>query len=161
MSGPAPSLSVSKPGDFDAGLARAREAAVRGDYGEARAQLATIEGAAWDDAHNLRCLAEFYSHMSCPVDAERCCARAVELAPGDGRARYDLAAASIALGRIDAAEGLLDHVIADAPADWDAWANRSTLRRATAAIPAAKASPASAMTTAASGDSGSLSMAVT
>lgn len=131
MSGPAPSLSVSKPGDFDAGLARAREAAVRGDYGEARAQLATIEGAAWDDAHNLRRLAEFHSHMNRPADAERCCARAVELAPGDGRARYDLAAASIALGRIDAAEALLDNVVADTPADWDAWANRSTLRRAT------------------------------
>lgn len=132
MGGPAPSLSASQPGDFDAGLAGAREAAVRGRYGDARARLADIEGLAWDDAHSLRRLAEFHSHMNRPVEAERCCARAVELAPRDGRARYDLAAASIALGRIDAAEALLDDVIADAPADWDAWANRSTLRRATA-----------------------------
>ncbi|WP_257548322.1 tetratricopeptide repeat-containing sulfotransferase family protein [Sphingopyxis sp. DBS4] len=129
---PAASPPSSGPGDFDAGLARARAAAVRGRYGEARAVLAAIEELAWDDAHALRRLAEYHGHMNQPVEAERCCARAVELAPDDGRARYDLAAASIALGRIDAAEAHFDHVIAENPHDWDAWANRSTLRRATA-----------------------------
>lgn len=119
-------------GEIDAGLARARAAVVRGRYGEARAILAATEELAWDDAHALRRLAEYHGHMNRPVEAERCCARAVELAPADARARYDLAAASIALGRIDAAEAHFDRVIAENPRDWDAWANRSTLRRATA-----------------------------
>ena len=129
---PAASDARDRSGDFDAGLARAREAAVRGRYGEARAVLAAIEDLAWGDPHALRRLAEYHGHMSRPVEAERCCARAVELAPADGRTRYDLAAASIALGRIDAAVAQFDRVIADNPHDWDAWANRSTLRRATA-----------------------------
>lgn len=121
-----------QPGDFHAGLARAREAVTQGRYGEARRILGLIEESAWNDVQRLRRLAEYHSHMNRPVEAERCCARAVELVPDDGRARYDLAAASIALGRIDAAEAHFDRVIADNPCDWDAWANRSTLRRATA-----------------------------
>ncbi|PKQ00579.1 MAG: hypothetical protein CVT74_03350 [Alphaproteobacteria bacterium HGW-Alphaproteobacteria-13] len=132
MTRPASSPSPDRPGDFDAGLARAGRAVQSGRYGEARAVLAALETLVWDDAHRLRRLAEYHSHMNRPADAERCCARAVELAPEDGSARYDLAAASIALGRIDAAEAHFDRVIADNPRDWDAWANRSTLRRATA-----------------------------
>ena len=132
MARPASSPSPDQPGGFDAGLARAGQAVQAGRYREARAALADIEALAWNDAHALRRLAQFHSHMNRPIEAERCCARAVELAPGDGAARYDLAAASIALGRIDAAETYFDRVIADNARDWDAWANRSTLRRATA-----------------------------
>lgn len=128
----AASAARDHSGDIDAGLARAREATVRGRYGEARTILAAIEERMWDDAHALRRLAEYHGHMNRPIEAERCCVRAVELAPEDIRARYDLAAASIALGRIDAAEAHFDRVIAENPGDWDAWANRSTLRRATA-----------------------------
>ncbi|MFT3976743.1 MAG: sulfotransferase [Sphingomonas bacterium] len=47
------------------------------------------------------------------------------------RARYDRGGVDRALGGLDAAEALFDRVIADRPGDWDAWANRSTLRRAT------------------------------
>lgn len=129
---PAASPTTSQPGNFDAGLARARDAAARGRFGEARAILGSIEELSWNDAHALRRIAEYYGHMNRPLEAERCCARAVELAPDDGRARYDFASASIALGRIDAAEEHFDRVIFENPCDWDAWVNRSTLRRATA-----------------------------
>ncbi|QUM73767.1 tetratricopeptide repeat-containing sulfotransferase family protein [Sphingopyxis granuli] len=132
MAPPAAPPSRARPGDFDAGLARAREAALGGRYREARTILAAIEERAWDNPRDLRRLAEYHGHMNRPVEAERCCARAVKLAPDDARAHYDLAAASIAIGRIDAAEAHFDRVIAADPRDWDAWANRSTLRRATA-----------------------------
>ena len=132
MTRPAFSPPPNQPGDFDAGLARAGRAVQSGRYREARAALAELEALARDDAHRLRRLGEIHSHMNRPADAGRCYARAVELAPDDGAAHYDLAAVSIALGRLDAAEAHFDRVIADAPRDWDAWANRSTLRRATA-----------------------------
>ncbi|MDO7837558.1 tetratricopeptide repeat protein [Sphingomonas sp. CL5.1] len=122
---------AAHPTDFDAGLMRAEAAVHEGRYADARAALAGLEPAAWDDPRRLLRLAEFHSHMGRPIEAERCCARAVALSPNDTRALYDLAAASIALGRLDAAEALFDRVIADRSDDWDAWANRSTLRRAT------------------------------
>jgi tetratricopeptide (TPR) repeat protein len=66
-------------------------------------------------------------------DAERCYALALGLHPNDPSCLYNHATTLIALGRLDEAEAALDRVIALAPADGDAWYNRSTLRRQTPA----------------------------
>lgn len=79
----------------------------------------------------LRKIGGYFAHLGQPASAESCFRRALLIAPSDTGALYDLASACIGLGKIDEAEALFDRVIAAAPTDWDAWANRSTLRRAT------------------------------
>jgi len=71
-----------------------------------------------------------------------CYAQAMALAPGNTSCRYNWSTALIALGRLEEAEAALDQVIAANPRDFDAWYNRSTLRRQSASrnhIPALEA----------------------
>lgn len=81
----------------------------------------------------LQAVAECYTHCTKHVDAYRCNARATALAPNDPGCIYNFAAAAVAIGRIDEAEALFSRVIELDPTDYEAWQNRSTLRRQTVA----------------------------
>ena len=102
-----------------------------GEVAEARGHLDTIEAAAGDDAMTWRRLCEFHTHLGQHVAAERAARRLVSLRPDDVDARYALASALIAVGRLEEAEALLDDLVRRAPADGDAYYNRATLRRQT------------------------------
>lgn len=95
-------------------------------------RLHALEQHAGDEPLLLRKLAEFYSLGNRHADAQRCHRRAVELQPGDPDALFALAATELAMGNIAVAERLLDRVIELDPHDYDAYRNRSTLRRQTA-----------------------------
>lgn len=77
-------------------------------------------------------IAEFYSHCSRHEDALRVYQQARDLQPDNVNFIYNLAAAHIANGNMDTAEELLNRVIYLKPDDYDAWQNRSTLRKQTA-----------------------------
>ena len=102
-----------------------------GRMGEALARLASLEASADHDSRLLQHLGEHYTHCGRSADAARCYRRAALLAPNDPRVLYNLATALIALGETGEAERLLDKVIQLDPDDYDAWQNRSTLRRQT------------------------------
>lgn len=102
-----------------------------GRVGDALARLAVLEARAGDDARLLQHLGEHYTHCARSADAARCYRRAAALAPDDPRGLYNLATALISLGQASEAEALLDRVIQLDPEDYDAWQNRSTLRRQT------------------------------
>lgn len=86
-----------------------------------------------DDPRLLQAVAECYTHCTKHHDAYRCHVRATAMAPDDPRYVYNMAATALAIGRIDEAEALFSRVIAVEPRDFDAWQNRSTLRRQTPA----------------------------
>lgn len=95
-------------------------------------RLRSLEAGAGDD-HLLLCkIAEFYTHCARHDSACRCYRRAVELRPNNAEYLFSLAASLIATGSIDEAELVLDRVIGLNPADFDAYRNRSTLRKQTA-----------------------------
>ncbi|MCC5868327.1 MAG: sulfotransferase [Gammaproteobacteria bacterium] len=96
-------------------------------------RLRTIEAQAGSDALLLRKLGEYYSLGNRHGDARRCYRRAVDLQPDDADAMFALASAEIAVGHLETAEELLDQVIRLDPHDYDAYRNRATLRRQTAA----------------------------
>lgn len=81
----------------------------------------------WQQAGEVRtaCL-DFHGAVSCYR-------RAVRLAPDEPHALYNLAAALIATGDLEEAEQLFARVLRLDPGDYDAWWNRSSLRRWTAA----------------------------
>lgn len=136
-------------GDFDAMLAHAERAA-RSAPGDLRArfrwlecllycgrpdrvrdELATLEAGARSSPALWARIAEFYTHLTDHAAARRCNAEAARLAPGDARYLYALAASEIATGDVERAERHLTDVIAIDPHDYDAYRNRSTLRRQT------------------------------
>lgn len=91
--------------------------------------LADLEANTAQDAVFASRIAALYTHCGKHADAHRCLLRAERLAPDDPRVLYNLAATELALGLLDTAEQRLDRVIALAPDDFDAWYNRSVLRR--------------------------------
>lgn len=104
-----------------------------GDVPAALEALRQLEHEACDEPRLLQAVGECYTHCTKHADAYRCNTRAVARAPSDPKCLYNLAAAAVAIGRIDEAETLFSRVIALDPQDFDAWQNRSTLRRQTAA----------------------------
>lgn len=123
-------LPASNPA-FEAGIRIARSAVTAGQYREAFAQLGALEAVA-RLAGDWRQLGQFYSHLGDVPAAMRAFEQAVSASGGSVDTLYDLGVSCIAMGQFARAEELLDQVIALRPDDWDAWANRSTLRRATA-----------------------------
>ena len=136
-------------GDFPGALKAARDAtAVNGASTEAclflvealiqaggtQEALANLERLAWDsqgDAVLLQRIAQIYTFLNRHDEALRCSRHAVALAPNNPASLYNLATALIALGELDEAEKTFDRVIDLAPADFDAYYNRATLRRQT------------------------------
>lgn len=102
--------------------------------GDSAACIAALHALAGDAARQPRLLQELglrYTLLGLHVEAERCYAQAATLRPDDPAGLYNHATALIALGRLDDAEALLDHVVECTPSDGDAWYNRATLRRQT------------------------------
>ncbi len=102
-----------------------------GQYRAACAALDTVEAAHAADPEAMLAVAECWTHLGRHTSAERASRAALAAAPHSTTATYALASALVATGDIDEADRLYSQVIAAAPADWDAWTNRSTLRTAT------------------------------
>ena len=107
------------------------------EKGEHAACVETLHALAADaDAHSPRVLqdvAQRYTMLGLHFEAEQCQARSREREPDNPAIIYNHATALIGLGRLDEAEAALDRVIALNPEDSDAWYNRATLRKQTAA----------------------------
>jgi len=143
------SLAARQAGDFDnmlefarqarkldhqdpaAGLQLAECCLLCGQVSEAIRVLQDMEQAAGRNALLLQQIGERYTQCSQFACANRCYRRAVDLSPGDPSSVYNLAASCIALGQLEEAEILLSEVIRLTPDDYDAWQNRSTLRKQT------------------------------
>ncbi len=102
-----------------------------GDTARALAALESLERDAGDDVNVLQQTGQLYTHTNRHADAARAFARAAVLAPSNPGVLYNLATARIALGELAEAERLLDKVIALNPHDYDAYYNRTTLKRQT------------------------------
>lgn len=102
-----------------------------GEIPAAVQSLQQLEHDASRNTHLLQAVAECYTHCAKHLDAYRCLEHAVRVAPDDARCLYNFAASAVAVGRIDQAAELFSQVIALQPGDFDAWQNRSTLRRQT------------------------------
>ena len=140
------SQAYEQLGDFDAMLQAARRAAALwpddigarirlieaeancGQTAAALADLADLERRAGDDHRLVQHVAELYLRYSQHTAANRCYRRSAELQPRDPRYLHNLAASSVALGRIDDAEALFTRVIALDPSDFGAYQSRSALR---------------------------------
>lgn len=103
-----------------------------GYHDRAVAELAKVEQAATNDAALLQYVAELYVHAGKHLDADRCYARAVELDGDNPAYLFNLATSRIAKGHLDEAEALFSKVIELDPKHYDAWHNRTTLRKRTA-----------------------------
>jgi tetratricopeptide (TPR) repeat protein len=103
----------------------------KGQVASAIEHLQEIEPTAWRDGALLQRIAEGYLLCSQHSHAHRCYLRSLELKPNNPRWIYNLAASKIAMGELDDAQSLLNQVIKEDPADYDAWQNRSTLRKQT------------------------------
>lgn len=102
--------------------------------GEIRTTLEVMNGLrakAKNDSELLTRIAEFYSHCSRHEDALVCYQQAYDLQPDNVNFVYNLAASQIANGDMQTAEELFNRVIYLKPDDYDAWQNRSTLRKQT------------------------------
>jgi tetratricopeptide (TPR) repeat protein len=121
------------PGHPGARLQFAEACIFNGQHDIAVDELGALEASAGSEGDLLQRIAEYYAHLGRHADACRCYERAVALAPEDPRARYNLASAQIALGRLEDAEDNLTRVIGQNPHDYDAWQNRSTLKQQTTA----------------------------
>lgn len=117
--------------DATAGLRLAECCLLCGQVSEAIRVLRGMEQSAGQNALLLQQVGELYTQCSQFSDANRCYRRAVDLQPGDPSSVYNLAASCIALGQLEEAEILLNEVIRLTPDDYDAWQNRSTLRKQT------------------------------
>ena len=102
-----------------------------GCVGAAIDQLSDLEAAYADDPIILQHVGEHLMLVQQNSAAVRAYRRAASLAPHGPQVLYNLATALIAVGDLDEAESLLDRVILLNVHDYDAWQNRSTLRRQT------------------------------
>lgn len=119
------------PGDEDAALRLAECYLFCGQVDESISLLADCESRALNEPQLLQRIAELYTQCSQFFMARRCHARALHLRPANPEIIYNLAASCIALGDLKEAERLLTGVIRLNPQDYDAYQNRSTLRRQT------------------------------
>jgi len=102
-----------------------------GRFAPALALLARLEAAAQLRAPMLQKVGELYTVCSRHLDAGRCFARALELAPHDAACQFNVATSLIAQGELVAAEAMLDRLIERAPRDYGAYYTRAGLRRQT------------------------------
>lgn len=104
-----------------------------GRIADARMAVAGLVQEADSDAALLARSAEIATQIGDHAQAMDLLRQASALAQGDPAILYNLASAEIANGALDEAEVHLDEVIARHPGDGDAFYNRATLRRQTAA----------------------------
>ena len=124
-------LEALAPNDVAGPLLRSQAHVQEGRIRKAVACLEEIENRWSDDVDVLQQIAEFYTHAGRFDLAKRCHLSAAKLQPDNPAVLYNLATSHIATGGLDKAEDLLDRVIELKPDDFEAWQNRSTLRKQT------------------------------
>lgn len=103
-----------------------------GEIGTALAALGSLAAGSAGNVRQCQKLAEFYTYLGLHQAAYDLYAFARVSQKNDPALLYNSATAAIALGRFDEAEAWLNEAIARNPGDYDAYYNRSTLRRWTA-----------------------------
>jgi hypothetical protein len=116
------------PGNLDARFHEIDCLIVGGQTRAARDRLAGIEKACGDDATRLAQVGEVYARFNGFRDADRCYARAHELAPQDRNAHLSLARSQLALGDLARAEQLLNEATSTWPRDPEAWHTLARLK---------------------------------
>ena len=102
-----------------------------GRISEARNALDSLQKSNPTDTRILQSVAEFYTHIGEFECAWQCLKKALTTDNRDPQLNYNAAVAAMAVGHIRQAERLFDTVIALRPDDYDAYYNRSTLRKQT------------------------------
>ena len=102
-----------------------------GHHDRALAQLPQLERAAYNNPALLQRVAHSYVQSGRYADAHRCYLRAVELDGNNPQYLNNLGSSFIAVGDLQQAEDTYSNVISRAPANFEAWYNRSTLRKQT------------------------------
>jgi len=120
---------VCKPGNMSAELAIINALINLGKFKNARTQLDILQVKAVHDANLLQEIAVLYSQIGCHEKAYSLYNRALVLEPHNVTLAYNTATAAIAVGRLLEAEKLLNTVIANKPEDYDAYYNRSTIKK--------------------------------
>lgn len=100
-----------------------------GEIRRARAEISAMESEASGNASWLGRLCEAWSNCGDYAAAERTARAACALEPRNNAYQFAHASALVALGRMNDAENALNGIIARTPSDFDAWYNRSTLRK--------------------------------
>jgi len=103
----------------------------KGDMPAAVEMLSRLESAAGRDPVQLSRIAGFNVHCNRHQQALHCHEQAMALQPDNPAYVYNVAASCIAMGQMKRAEELFNRVIYLKPDDYDAWQNRSTLRKQT------------------------------
>jgi tetratricopeptide (TPR) repeat protein len=112
-------------------LDQAQLHAATGRRGDTLRLLAGFEAVQPPNPNRLARAAMLLTQLGAHEAALRCHLRLFALLPGNPQALKGLAAAETATGLMAEAEAHLDQAIARDPGDFDAWYNRSTLRRQT------------------------------
>ena len=102
-----------------------------GHHDRALEQLAKAERAAQSNADLLLNVAQLFVGSQDYRGAHRCYLRAVELNANNPHYLSNLAASYIAIGELESAEATYSKVIRRRPKNYEAWYNRSTLRKQT------------------------------
>lgn len=102
-----------------------------GHHDRALQELEKVERSARKDAALLQNVAELYVHSGKHEDAHRCYLRAAKLDRKNPRCLYNLASSYVAVGDLRQAAETYSKVIDLDPRNYDAWHNRSTLRKKT------------------------------
>lgn len=112
-------------------LMRAEALSAVGRIGDTRDQIETLKQQGGHNSMLLGRIAEIETQLGDHPAARETLAKAHDQSPDEPAILYNLSSAQIAVGEMKSAEKLLDQLIAIAPADYDAYYNRATLRRQT------------------------------
>jgi protein O-GlcNAc transferase len=102
-----------------------------GYHDRALVQLAKVERGSRNNAALLQQVAKLYVNDGKYEDAHRCYVRATQLDGNNPQYLYNLGSSFIFMGDLRRAEETYSKVISLAPDHYDAWHNRSTLRKQT------------------------------
>lgn len=117
-----------EPGNLDARFHEIECLIAGGRTRLARERMAALEADCGDDATRLAQAGELHARFSRFQDADRCYARAHELAPQDRAIHLSLARSQIAIGNLERAESLLLEITQAWPRDAEAWHTLARLR---------------------------------
>ena len=119
------------PGNVGLQLQLAGACQFCGQHDKALTLLAKVEKSVRNDAAQLQNVAQLYVQAGKHEDAHRCYFRAVKLDGRNPQYLSNLASSFIAMGNLQKAEDTYTKVIKLAPDHYEAWYNRSTLRKQT------------------------------
>ncbi len=123
--------NLSETESIQTNLCAAEAYIFTGNKAEAIGLLRTTETLAANDHIRLQHVAEMYNHCLEYQAASRCYRQSLNISGNNSACQYNLAVSLISLGQLEEAEDLLNQVIRSNPQDFDAYQNRSTLRRQT------------------------------